>query len=426
MSSAAQLLVSDTKGKIYSIPQFEAIGMKAGCFFRLKTSELIKLPSPSRLFLLPHRTPIAYDPAQKCLTDLDKNTFFKKTKKCFSLAAFTPPGYTVTYNASYQERNNPKMLPLFSYAACAFHKGEFYVAAVKVDNDKRHDLRSIDMEKVRKNVIKFRRVFARNRLVRHLEKCALRYNCPNAQNFFLSRYEAPLPTSPACNASCAGCISFQAPGRCPATQPRIRFIPTPEEIRDIAVFHISNTKSPIVSFGQGCEGEPLLAGDIIEKSIWLIRGKTKKGMININTNASKPKIIARLFDAGLNTMRVSMNSVRPEYYIRYYKPRGYSFNDVTKSIQVAKSKGGFVSINYLTMPGFTDSNEEFKALNVFLRKYKINMLQWRNLNYDPLRYFKELKIAIPPGQMLGIRPIMRTLRQTFPAIRMGYFNPRSI
>lgn len=409
-----QLLISDIKGRIYPYPGLQASGMKAGNFFRLKTEELIKLPAGTRLFFLPDRAPVGYDAKLQCFT---------VPEGFFPVSAFTPPGYSVTYNSAYEEIGRPRMLPLFSYAACAWYRGDFFVAAVKVDRDKRHDQSFIDLAKVKKNILKFRKVFRANRLVRHLEECAFQHNCPNAQNFFLSRYEAPLPVSPACNASCVGCISYQKPGRCPATQPRIKFIPTPEEVKDIAVYHITNSRNPIVSFGQGCEGEPLLAGQTIEQAIKLIRKETSKGVIHLNTNASKPRTVSRLFDAGLNSMRVSANSVRPEYYRRYYRPRGYSFQDVLKSIETAKACGGFVSLNYLTMPGFTDSRQEFEALRAFLKKYKIDMIQWRNLNFDPLRYFKELEITVSPKDSLGIRELMWILKKDFPRLKMGYFNP---
>ena len=67
----------------------------------------------------------------------------------------------------------------------------------------------MDMSIVRKRVKAFRKIFPDNRLVRHLESCALVYGCPAGKNFFLSRYEAPLPTSPTCNSRCIGCISLQ-------------------------------------------------------------------------------------------------------------------------------------------------------------------------------------------------------------------------
>lgn len=389
--------------------------MKAGHLFRLSGSDLIKLPPGSRVFMLPSRAPIGYDPG--------KNEFVT-ADGLFGVAAFVRPGFAVTYNPSYLEDDDPGALPLFSYAACAFYKGELYTAAMQVDEDPRHDQRLIDIRLVKKNALKFKKIFGPNRLIAHLKDCALIHGCPNAQNFFLSRYEAPLPVSPSCNARCSGCISFQPAKRgFSASQPRIRFVPTPEELSEIALYHISNVRDPIVSFGQGCEGEPLLAGSVIDKTIRIIRKNTDKGIININTNGSAPKVLSRLFDSGLDSARVSLNSARPLYYNKYYKPRGYTFGDVTDSIKIAKKKGRFVSLNYLTMPGFTDSAEEFSALKRLVAKLKPGMIQWRNLNYDPLLYFRELNLWPGRQEILGIDKVTGLLREEFPELMIGYFNP---
>ena len=40
----------------------------------------------------------------------------------------------------------------------------------------------------------------------------------------------------------------------------------------------------------------------------------------------------RLAEAGLTSMRVSLNSARDELYERYYRPSGYSFDDVRERI----------------------------------------------------------------------------------------------
>ena len=249
------------------------------------------------------------------------------------------------------------------------------------------------------------------------------HGCPNAQNLFLSRYEAPLPTSPSCNAACAGCISYQK-GAVQCSQPRIKFVPRPEEISEIALFHIEHVKDAIVSFGQGCEGEPLLQSKLIEEAIAVIRAKTGRGTINLNTNGSLPDRLAELFDAGLDTVRISLNSARADHYSRYYQPRGYTFEDVMQSIKIAKRKGAFVSLNYLTMPGFTDSRDEITALTRLIEKYKVDMIQWRNLNYDPLLYFKILKMpGLEAADLMGIAQEMNYLKKRFPIIRMGYFNP---
>ena len=388
--------------------------MKGGKFFHLSPDDFIKLPHGSEIFKLPGRTAIAYDPAQ---------LKFVEEKNKLAIAAFLPPGYTVTYNSAYKEIGKPKKLPLFAYAACASYKDDIYVTAVHIDKSLCHDARFMSIGIIKKNISKALKLFPRNRLIPHLKRCALEYGCPNAKNFFLHRYEAPLPTSPSCNARCAGCISYQPDKECPVTQPRIKFIPSPEEIAQTALFHIENTKNPIVSFGQGCEGEPLLSARIIEEAIILIRKNTSKGVINMNTNGSSPRAIARLFNSGLDSIRVSLNSARDRYYSAYYRPSGYSFSDVVESIDIAKKKKGFVSINYLTMPGFTDSKDEFTALKKFLRRQRVDMIQWRNLNYDPVRYFKELKISIDSSEMLGIEDIIGLLKKEFPKLKIGYFNP---
>jgi MoaA/NifB/PqqE/SkfB family radical SAM enzyme len=392
----------------------EPVGMKAGKFFRLLPGDLIKLPLGSEIFTLPDRIAISYDPAKLS---------FVEEKGRLAVAAFLPPGYTVTYNSAYKEAGRPRPLPLFAYAACAVHDGDIYAAAVRVDRSLCHDSRFMDMRLVKRGAARLKKIFPKNRLVKHLERCALCYGCPNARNLFLSRYEAPLPVSPACNAQCAGCISYQPDKKCPVTQPRIKFIPTPGEIAQIALHHIYNARRPIVSFGQGCEGEPLLSTGVIEKAIRSIRRCSSKGVINMNTNGSRPDAIARLFDSGLDSIRVSLNSAREEYYIRYYKPKDYSLRDILKSFKEAKKRNGFVSLNYLTVPGFTDSKDEIGAFKKLIEARRVDMIQWRNLNYDPLRYFEELKVSVNPEDMFGVKETIELLKRDLPAVRMGYFNP---
>ena len=76
------------------------------------------------------------------------------------------------------------------------------------------------------------------------------------QELFLGRYEAPLPTSQACNARCLGCISLQSDAQLTSSQNRIAFTPSAREIAEVALTHIRRVKSAVVSFGQGCEGDP--------------------------------------------------------------------------------------------------------------------------------------------------------------------------
>jgi len=417
-----RLLIADKNSRIYDTP-FEAAGMKGGEYFRLDPTGLVKLPEDSELFMLPGRSPVGYDPRGEKHVRLDYNPLVKKNEPCYGVAAFLAPGYTATHSSSYKEKGRTCLLPLFSYTAAAFFKGGFYAAGIRVDRERRQQLKGMDPDLVKKNVRSFRKIFPKNRLVRHLETCALVYGCPAAKNFFLKRYEAPLPTSPGCNSKCIGCISCQPKKGCPVTQPRIKFVPTPEEVAEVALFHIREVKDPVVSFGQGCEGEPLTVSDVLEEAIKLIRRSTAKGIINLNTDASRPDAIRRLFDQGLDSIRVSINSFRESFYTAYYKPQGYRFRDVIASIRNAKKAGGFVSLNYLVMPGFTDSREEMNALLRSLDKVKIDMIQWRNLNYDPIAYFRKLGIKVKRSHMIGIDTLIRKVDEEYPVVMKGYFNP---
>jgi pyruvate-formate lyase-activating enzyme len=102
-------------------------------------------------------------------------------------------------------------------------------------------------------------------------------------------------------------------------------------------------------------------------------------------------------------------------------PKGYSFLDMCRSISIAKRRKKFVALNYLTMPGFTDREDEFKALVYLISKTRVDMIQWRNLNYDPLLYFKRMKV-VPGEKLLGMKFVFDKLRQQFPKLRHGYFN----
>ncbi|MDJ0804189.1 MAG: radical SAM protein, partial [Desulfobacterales bacterium] len=234
---------------------------------------------------------------------------------------------------------------------------------------------------------------------------------------------APLPASPACNARCLGCLSLQKGSPIPCSQDRIDFTPAPEEIAEVALAHIERVPDGVVSFGQGCEGDPLLAAEAIEPAIRLIRNATDRGTVNLNTNASLPDTVARLFDAGLDSMRVSINSLRPECYRAYFKPRGYTFANVMLSIDYALARSGHVALNYLNLPGFTDTPEEFAALAEFLEERPIHLIQWRNLNYDPLRYYEAMRAAAKQSTPMGVANLLKQVRNQFPDLKHGYFNP---
>jgi molybdenum cofactor biosynthesis enzyme MoaA len=220
-----------------------------------------------------------------------------------------------------------------------------------------------------------------------------------------------------------GCISLQSDQGIACSQERIAFLPTPDEIANVALVHIHRVKHAVVSFGQGCEGDPLMVADNIARAIKKIRAVTDQGTINMNTNGSLPDKIEMLLDVGLNSLRISMNSVRESCYEAYFRPKGFCFADVVAGIDVALAHNAHVAINYLNCPGFTDTEKESEALMSFLEDHPIDMIQWRNLNFDPLRYLQIMNKTANHGMPLGVKRLLDTIIKKCPHLRHGYFNP---
>jgi len=410
------MLYADNKGQIFEEPALLMVGAEAKNFRIPEPEELIPLPEGSELFALPDRAPVGYDPKYGSFVAL-------KGHGVRAVAAFVAPAYTSTLWCAYEnDKHEPIKLPLFHYTAVGWLDGRFWVAAFRADPDIRQDASSFKGRPFRQNAIKQMKQSPANRLIQHLGKCCLEYGCPAAKNYFLGRWEAPLPSSPSCNANCIGCISLQKDTEICAPQQRISFVPTVEEIEEVAIAHLKKAQNAIVSFGQGCEGEPLMQSKLIETSIRRIRQMTQRGTINLNTNASVPEAIDRLARAGLDSMRVSLNSAQKIFYNRYFRPVNYTFEDVKESIKIMKRYNRFVSINYFIFPGLTDTAAEMEALLGLLEELKPDMLQLRNLNIDPDFYVNSIGLQ-NKFKPLGILNWFREIKKRFPSIKTGYFNP---
>ena len=416
------LVYANQKGEIKNFPEIHMAGRSGNFNFKPALEDLIPLPEGSELFLLPDRLPIgiSLENDSPVLLDHDPDAPGKIIQ---AVAAFMAPAHTAIHTAAYEPvRSDLAPLPLFAYTAVGWHDGKFWVSAFRSDSDCRQDARSFDNEKIKRKTIQKLAKNPRNRLIQHLGKCCLTYGCPAARNYFLGRWEAPLPTSPICNARCIGCISLQPSGCCPATQDRINFVPKVSEISGIAVPHLNQAQQAVVSFGQGCEGEPLMQASTLEKAIRSIRSKTDCGTINLNSNASLPAQIKLLAKAGLDSLRVSLNSARESCHTSYYRPVNFSFADVLKSIDTMKQADKFVSLNYFILPGFTDDPDEFSALCKLIADHQPDLIQLRNLNMDQDWYLDTVKYQ-PNQAPMGISHWLAELKRLFPTLRFGYFNP---
>ena len=140
-----------------------------------------------------------------------------------------------------------------------------------------------------------------------------------------------------------------------------------------------------------------------------------RGTINLNTNASLPHKVAELADAGLDSMRISMNSPRENTYKAYFR-QTYPFEALAMSALEMKKRDRFVSVNLFVFPGLTDAPKEVEALRRFIDSTGVDMIQWRNLNMDPDVYLEKIGQKLPSG--IGIKRLIESI-----PLRRGYFNP---
>ena len=415
LTGSPYLLYSNGKGNIFEDTSLYATGRAGWDAMPVAQDEWIALPDGGNLYELPGRTGIGIDVVTGEM---------RLCTKGWAVAAFIPPAYTGLYLAAYETGADAPTLPLFCYTAAGWYNNQFYVPAVRIEKDIRQECAGYDDEKIKSGTQYLLSQYPHNRLVKHLmENCCMTYTCPAARNLAIGRWECPVPVSPACNANCIGCISFQPEEETIiSTQDRLKFKPTAEEIVEFTVPHLETAPFPIISFGQGCDGEPLLMWETIRESIIEIRKHTQKGSININSNGSMPRAVKALCEVGLNSIRVSTNSARKNIYTSYYLPNNYQFEDLIESLKVMRSYGGWTSINYFVFPGMTDSIEEYEALRKLIKETDLCMIQWRNFNIDPDWYLGKIGVT-DTGECMGVKQMMELIREEFPNLKFGYFNP---
>jgi pyruvate-formate lyase-activating enzyme len=399
---SAGLAYTDTRGRISYDEAREPLA--DGGVVRLpRPDELIPAPPGTVTTMLPGRTPLL------ALGSMARNET--------ALGALLPAGFTRTLLPAYKRSPKAPTLPLFGYTFAAVVNDELYVAAMRTDESDDWQPRYFAPGELEGAIARRQAVDPGNQTLAQVALCSREYGCFTAQNVFLERGEAAVPVSPRCNAACVGCISeLDADAGIPSPQTRIDFEPDIDDLARIGIHHLERVADGIVSFGQGCEGEPLLRGAIIARAIAAIRAQRGNGTLNLNTNGSLPRMLERLIAAGLQSVRISLNSFRPAVYAAYYRPTGYELGDVLESIALAVRAGLRVSLNYLTHPGVTDDPAEVDAAEAFLRANPVSMIQTRTLNIDPEIYFARVG---RPEAPLGMREALERMERL--GISLGNF-----
>src|SRR6266699_6272721 len=404
------LIYCTPEGEIREEPRLRAL---AFCNQPLEASDLILLPDGVTLSMMPDRLAVGEKRS-------GEHQIIAQTRG-WDAAALLPIGYTRTFLPAYEKVPDTEPLPFFGYSAVAGMQGRLYVAALRTDDPHKWHPRAFNKRTLSRLVSEKKAAHPNNRIIAQHAHCALDYSCPTASNLFFGRWEMAIAVSPGCNARCIGCISKQEEEDLISPQDRLTFIPTVEEILEVALPHLDQAEDAIVSFGQGCEDEPLLQWRRIERAIRGMRTHTNKGVININTNASNPRWLQRLYDAGLDTIRASTISVHPETYTAYYRPLGYSFEDVKESLKRARDAGVYSSINLLCFPGMVDREREVEALLSFVRETGLRLIQLRNLNIDPEVLLPRMPALDSMGKAMGIRTMIEIIKQELPEVEIGNF-----
>ncbi|MGH7660928.1 MAG: radical SAM protein [Vulcanimicrobiaceae bacterium] len=395
------LAYTDRRGRIFYDEESEPLA-DGGLVRPVLLDELVRAPGGTVPVMLPGRSPL-----------LRHGSALRRT----ALGALLPAGYTRLLLPAYEERKDAPPLPLFGYAFACVVDDDLYVAAARTDEDPNWKPRTFAEGELEKIVAARLATDSGNPVLAQLARCSLEYGCFTAQNVFLEQGEAALAVSPKCNARCVGCISeLDDDAGIPSPQARIAYEIDADAPARIAIHHLERVPHGIVSFGQGCEGEPLLRATTIARTIAKIRERTGTGTVNLNSNGSLPKSLQALIDAGLDAVRVSLNSFRPPVYAAYYRPIGYELDDVLESVRIATRAGLRVSLNLLTHPGVTDDAPEVAAMTEFLRETPVALVQTRTLNIDPHRYFA---LTGRPKEPLGMRAALAAIRTA--GIAVGNF-----
>ncbi len=221
------LLYCTPDGEIREEPRLQALAFTDR---PLEATDLIPLPDGVTLSMMPDRLAVGrkHSGERQVLAQ----------SRGWAVAALLPIGYTRTLLPAYEKVEGTEPLPFFGYSAVAGINGRLYVAAVKTDDPYKWHPRAFNAAKLARLVREKQAAYPQNRVIAQHAHCALDYSCPTASNLFFGRWEMAIAVSPGCNARCIGCISKQEEEDLISPQDRLTFIPTVDEIVEVALPHL--------------------------------------------------------------------------------------------------------------------------------------------------------------------------------------------
>lgn len=188
------------------------------------------------------------------------------------------------------------------------------------------------------------------------------------------------------------------------------------EMSETGLLHLSNQDDAIVDLiiSEGVDLEAVTA------FIQMIREQTVQGTIQVTTAIPDPSSIKKWCEAGLDSIRINMNSAQKIYYDFFHAAEGVAFNDVVESFKIVQHFHRRSILNYGTFPGLTDHPDEVSALKKLVGDLKIETLQLHNLNIDPEWYMDELRLLNSRREQIGMQSWFIKLKKVFPGIQIGF------
>jgi hypothetical protein len=193
---------------------------------------------------------------------------------------------------------------------------------------------------------------------------------------------------------------------------------SPSEMIEAGLQHLLHAPNALVNLDISEE----VNLDAVSNLIQSIRQQTFRGMIQINASAPDPRSIKKWCEAGLDSIRLTLNSAQGNYYNLFHEPQESRFDDIVESFKIARYFHRRAVLNYEIFPGLTDHPAEIDALIKLVRELKIETIQLHNLKIDPEWYMDELQLLNLTRKQIGIQNWFTHLQKTFPAIQIGYYD----
>ena len=171
------MLFADEKGNIYDHPWLQMVGCNGSVNISPDPDDLVKLPDMSRLYFHPNCPPYGYDPEKKQIVLLRETKIGKKKVRCNAVSAFIQQGWVRLLLPSMDYSKKDYTLPMWAYSTVGFAGGKYYAPAFEIDDNFRWNPENFDDRGLLPEVKSPLSEFPGNRLIKHLEKCAVEYHC---------------------------------------------------------------------------------------------------------------------------------------------------------------------------------------------------------------------------------------------------------